>query len=592
MDIAKILELGTDISVTDARTLIANGEVVKAVTGLISCVSKDPANHEALCLLGDVYAMGGQSMQAVESYGQAVMVMPSNRAYRQKLIDVTSSVTFKKMNPNLKGVLTECLESGGVDWTHFGKAWLSVIAADQPVASYYRLAKHSNFNAFEKSMSKFPNLDGLIDPFFLFGLGQFIVPNLEFERWFTYLRRYVLKAVISEKTIFSDEDDIELLSCAMLKYSYFTDYVFAVSSDESIMIDTLRDEIGAGGAPSLSRLAILGCYEPLALLPNAKAIASDLVGGEHVSQIPKAQIEDYFKQQAIKKDIKVLTDIDDDVSQSVREQYEAFPYPRWVEASRDLFNARTEGALLGANARVLIAGCGTGKEAVQMAYALPDAQITAVDLSQSSLAYAVFKSEELGIENITFMQGDIMKLGDAFDERFDYIASAGVLHHMKDPKAGWKVLDGLLKPKGLMRIALYSSHSRWAVNFARGVIAEKNIGNDAQSIREFRQNISTYLKYKYIKNLEGFYDYYSLPECRDLLFHVQERDYNLLEIKEILDEFGLEFLEFHIQNEVVAKYKKHNPDDTDARDLTKWAAWQDKNPTTVLPMHSFWCQKL
>ncbi len=315
-------------------------------------------------------------------------------------------------------------------------------------------------------------------------------------------------------------------------------------------------------------------------------------GGDHVSQIPKRQIEDYLAQQAIKKDIKVLTKIEDDLSKAVREQYEEFPYPRWDEASRDLFNERTEGVLKGKKARVLIAGCGTGKEAVQMAYALPDAQIIAVDLSQSSLAYAIHKTKELGIENITYMQGDIMHFGEAFEEKFDYIASAGVLHHLKDPKEGWRVLDGLLKPKGLMRIALYSSHSRWAVNHARSVIAEKNIGSDAASIREFRENISAHLKFKYIKNIENFYDFYSLPECRDLLFHVQECDYDLLEIKAILDEFGLEFLEFHMQNDVCAKYKKQNPDDVDARDLEKWAAWQDKNPATVLPMHVFWCQKV
>lgn len=50
------------------------------------------------------------------------------------------------------------------------------------------------------------------------------------------------------------------------------------------------------------------------------------------------------------------------------------------------------------------------------------------------------------------MQADILDL-ELMNQTFDIIESSGVLHHMKNPLAGWKVLANCLKPSGLMRVA-------------------------------------------------------------------------------------------------------------------------------------------
>ena len=79
-----------------------------------------------------------------------------------------------------------------------------------------------------------------------------------------------------------------------------------------------------------------------------------------------------------------------------------------------------------------------------------------MDLSLASLAYAKRKTTELEITNIEYLQADILKL-DQLEQKFDIIESAGVLHHMDEPMAGWRVLTDLLKPGGLMMIGLYLS---------------------------------------------------------------------------------------------------------------------------------------
>ena len=60
--------------------------------------------------------------------------------------------------------------------------------------------------------------------------------------------------------------------------------------------------------------------------------------------------------------------------------------------------------------KVLIAGCGTGQQSVYAASLYKNSKILAIDLSISSLKYAKRKTEELGIENIEYIQHDILDL--------------------------------------------------------------------------------------------------------------------------------------------------------------------------------------
>lgn len=573
-----------------ASCFYKQNNLIKAVQHLIKAVSLNPGFHQAFSFMGEIYLSQGQGMAALENYAQAVAYDPENKVYKQRLILLASGAKFKKVNPNFKGVLLACLEDRTMEVTHMGQTWLSLFSKSAEVGPIYKFAGKSTYDAFKKAIGALPNLDRLIEPFFLTGLGLFSVPDYEFEKWITYLRRYLLESVVEGRVLFTDESDLELISCAVMRYCVFTDYVLYVSEEEKKLVETLLQRVRSSKSIILSDLATLGCYKPLYELENAEDIAKALKGGDHVSQIPKEYIEEYFALEDIKKNITAFCEIEDEVSKSVQGQYEVFPYPRWRIASKNTYNSEAEKSLKGAKAEILIAGCGTGQEALQMAYAFPDAQITAVDLSRSSLAYAIYKTQQAGVNNIQYLQGDIMELG-RLGKKFDYISSSGVLHHLKDPKAGWSVLNGLLKDGGYMRIALYSSTARKGINAARSVIEEKNIGDDADSIRKFRHEAAQHLLHKTRKGLGQSRDYFSLPECRDLLFHVQEHQFDLPTIKGILDEFGLEFLTFHFAPEVLEKYKRVHKDDPKATNLESWAKWEAKNPDLFIEMYAFWCRK-
>jgi ubiquinone/menaquinone biosynthesis C-methylase UbiE len=94
------------------------------------------------------------------------------------------------------------------------------------------------------------------------------------------------------------------------------------------------------------------------------------------------------------------------------------------------------------NPEILVAGCGTGQNALNTALRFSNARVLAVDLSLSSLSYAMRKTKELKLSNIEYAQADIMELG-SFERRFDLIECSGVLHHLGDPLAGWRMLVDL-----------------------------------------------------------------------------------------------------------------------------------------------------
>src|ERR1044071_1589202 len=119
------------------------------------------------------------------------------------------------------------------------------------------------------------------------------------------------------------------------------------------------------------------------------------------------------------------------------------------------------------------------------------------------------------------MQADILDLGN-LQRKFDVIESVGVLHHMADPIAGWKVLVNCLNPGGLMKIGLYSELANRSVVAVEGMVSAKGLGSRIEDIRKFR----TFAFDRNIENGLGelaakSQDFYSASACRDLYFHVQ-----------------------------------------------------------------------
>lgn len=410
-----------------------------------------------------------------------------------------------------------------------------------------------------------------------------ILPDAQFERLFRELRREIssnLPFVSNEPAV------IEFLKKLAIQ-SFINEYVYSENQTETLLVDKLAAEVGndvlSGRDPKLSKLLCLSCYRPLHRFDWSDRLRFP----EEASLQQRVLLDEPRREYELKKSILLHSRINSAVSKEVRQQYEDNPYPRWVRtglpSSQDWLG--THGAYehalsrksRGQGLRILIAGSGTGVQPIRAAVALPDAQVLAVDLSLSSLAYSKRKSEELGIHNIDYLQGDILDLGSLKDD-FDIIECVGVLHHLKDPILGWRVLLKRLSPGGFMKIGLYSEIARSIIVRLREEIKQRRLGVSASEMKTFREELFS-SKDPSIVQLCRTSDLYSLSMVRDLLFHSMEHRFSIPEIEACLKELELEFCGFI------------KPGCEEGLDLSAWHDYEEDNPSTFAEMYQFWCRK-
>jgi SAM-dependent methyltransferase len=285
----------------------------------------------------------------------------------------------------------------------------------------------------------------------------------------------------------------------------------------------------------------------------------------------------------------------DPTSRQVAQQYEHHPFPAWrhidpAPEGSQLAHLRALQQNHGLaqtpdGPRVLIAGCGTGQQVVQMAATLgPHARIVACDLSAASLAYAKRKATEHGIDGVDFRQADILDLA-TWSDRFDIVACTGVLHHMKDPRNGWRILTELTVPGGAHYIALYSARARVGLDDIRRRFPPDDALPIEGRIREFRRRVLEAHAFDWASSGLTWTDFFTMGGCRDLLFHAHEDRYTIPRIADDLAALGLRFLDFALPSSVA-------PDFSGARDdLAAWDDYERAHPHTFTRMYQFWCAK-
>jgi SAM-dependent methyltransferase len=340
-------------------------------------------------------------------------------------------------------------------------------------------------------------------------------------------------------------------------------------------------------------------YVPLHALADAQALL-DRQWRAVVDDVVTQQLREPKQERALRDSIPRLTAIDDEVSLRVQQQYEENPYPRWVHIAGNVEPQTIDEYLrtttpaanfapLGEHEvlDVLIAGCGTGAHPIEFAMKITNARVLAIDLSLSSLAYAKRKTPVELASRLSYAQADILKLRD-INRSFDVIDASGVLHHMADPLAGWRILLALLRPNGLMRLGLYSELARRDVTAARKYIAEKGYRPTTDDIRRARQDLLD----SNLRSVARAGDFFSTSEFRDLLFHVQEHQLTIPKIKSFLAEAGLTFIGFAFDPPRAAHYASlFAQAGQSTADLDAWHEFEQRNPETFSSMYQFWAQK-
>ena len=545
--------------------------------------------------MGNALQDQGKHEQAIEVYNKALAVKPNYAGAYNNMGNALKGIKFNRPIPGLEKTIGSLLDQKTfVRPKSIAPAVISLLKFEANLQKHLiKSAVVEIEQALQQTVIELSDL-----PLLLTLMSICPLADLGLEALLRKIRARILLTLLS----FESTSETLQFQSALALQCFTNEYIYDCSEEEEKAVEALEASVEAvlskGEQPSSKDILCLASYKALHEYQWCNLITdSSEIHHVFIRQIrePKLEID-------LKSSVPILEEITNEVSVKVRSQYEDNPYPRWVNlglplnpkpitkvVSQSKIKLFDKAICEVGEPDILVAGCGTGQHSIGTAATFKNSNVLAIDLSLSSLAYAKRKTEELSITNINYMQADILKL-QKLDRQFDIIESAGVLHHMNNPMAGWQVLVDCLRDGGLMKIGLYSELARQSIVEMRQEISQSGIGSSDVEMKSFRSHSIASGEAQH-KLVHSWADFYSLSELRDLLFHVQEHRFTIPQLKQCLDELGLRFCGFENES-IVKKFRVSSACENDPYDLDKWQIYEESNSKTFVGMYQFWCQKV
>ena len=203
------------------------------------------------------------------------------------------------------------------------------------------------------------------------------------------------------------------------------------------------------------------------------------------------------------------------------------------------------------NFRVIVAGGGTGRDTNYLAEQLnhTNAEIVYMDFSQNSMNIAQMMTKMRKCSNIVWVRSWIEATPFMGLERFDLFVSTGVLHHLKNPQKGLRVLQDAQLPSGGALLMVYGKLGRSGVYQIQELLRYINTGES--SIDSEVVNAKLVLAALPYQNWFNSYvsgDHITMGDVGiyDLLLHKRDVSYDIREAFSFVEMGGYNFVGFYL----------------------------------------------
>ena len=242
-----------------------------------------------------------------------------------------------------------------------------------------------------------------------------------------------------------------------------------------------------------------------------------------------------------------------DPADAVRAFYDSHPYPapignldRHRELYRNPDRRRAVSLLLWptekqrANREILVAGCGTSQAAIH-ALREPDARVTAIDFSETSLCHTRNLQRKYGLRNLDLHRLAIEQV-EELGRTFDQIVCTGVLHHLRDPDIGLGSLRRVLAPNGAMHLMVYAPYGRAGIYMIQEYCRLLGVGATQAELRDLSTMLDVLSADHPIAGVVGRAKDFRNPDAlADALLHPRDRAYTVPQLYAWLERCGLSF---------------------------------------------------
>jgi 2-polyprenyl-3-methyl-5-hydroxy-6-metoxy-1,4-benzoquinol methylase len=553
---------------------------------------------QAPVYLAHVHWLQGRQVEAFEEYRELFRTRTDDNLLRSRLLTAASAIKADRYMPELAADVVSYLAFENIDTSLLRPLALSLL--------HHHIHENNQHLTVEW-------LSG--EPLLLSCLQSLLITDAGLEQLLGNLRFSILSSCTSTLAI---PAVLLPLVTAMGYQIRLNEGAWSETARETALLQSLEllclklIQLGAaGGAISEQEqyqhqqaiaavTALFLMYRPLARSSLGEALESDGVCLQDwppaLAERIRTELQELQNLQVQSDQIPSFSAVSDPVSVKVQQQYTLHPYPRWTDtgtwqvssypgvlrqhfplALADWHPERQKNPL-----QVLVAGCGTGRHAIRLARYFTPLQVSAVDLSSSALAWGKMQAERLGSE-INWQQGDLLEI-DRLGLSFDVIECSGVLHHMDNPLAGLKALTQVLKPGGLIKIALYSRTARLQISQLRQQLHP--LPDNDQDLRTLRGDIVRQQDLPQWQNILMSPDFYSLSTCRDLLCHEQEWVFDIAAIEPWLEQAGLQWVG------MLAPEQYSGSSGTADLSPTDWAHIEQQQPDLFAGMYQFYARKI
>jgi SAM-dependent methyltransferase len=239
--------------------------------------------------------------------------------------------------------------------------------------------------------------------------------------------------------------------------------------------------------------------------------------------------------------------------EDVRQFYERIPYPPPLTSlheeknlygnparRRALFHRMFPTERPRPHQEILIAGCGTS-QAASHALREPDARVTAIDISATSLDHTRELQRKYNLQNLELHQLPLERVGE-LAQTFDQIVCTGVLHHLPDPDAGLRSLRDALEPHGAIHVMVYAPYGRAGIYMMQEYCRRVGISASPGDLRELSALLGGLSPdHPIAAVLRRAADFRTPNALADALLHPLDRAYTVPEIYGWLERCGLTF---------------------------------------------------